>query len=150
MFSNDCPAIIKNRHEINNLLDFNEKFDLNVFENRYKFLKRDIDNRDELIRENYKQISNYRNPNCSKIEKTLLKVLDKSILVEPPKQLESPKPVEPEQQECIVCMDAISNMICIPCNHMVVCRICYIKLGKPAQEKCLYCVSVVTKVVEKL
>jgi hypothetical protein len=51
-----------------------------------------------------------------------------------------------EIPECVICMDNISEVICVPCGHQLACMECYKRLPK---KKCPLCRTDITDIATR-
>ena len=50
-----------------------------------------------------------------------------------------------QDRQCVVCMDAVANMMFMPCNHIALCQNCY---DDNTFEKCAFCGCESSKVIK--
>ena len=43
---------------------------------------------------------------------------------------------EGHDRQCVVCMDAVANMMFMPCNHIAICQTCF---DENTFKKCAFC-----------
>ena len=70
-----------------------------------------------------------------------------------PVKVEEPKPKrhkpEEEHVECVVCHEHIADTIALPCQHIVVCHLCSVKLAQTHwAHECVYCRQHIDEVLQ--
>jgi len=53
-----------------------------------------------------------------------------------------------EKSECVICMDAKCEMICLPCGHMAMCEKCSVQFSQGKLASCPMCRGTLTQVLK--
>jgi len=77
------------------------------------------------------------------------KVPDKEVSSSKRQKNKTEEPAEDDRVECVVCHDAVADTLTLPCEHVVVCHLCSVKLAQTHfADNCVYCRQHITDVAQ--